>query len=153
MHVLYVDINWENNMELNFKPYRRKPIIVEALELTDELHTLISGGTVSPRPFSDALVMIHIKNSYGSIKIGDYTVEAHTDTIGEGINHKHDYYFLINTLEDIDEKTLHRAEIGDYLVKGINDEIWAVKPKIFHETYEESYIGHNTSISTSKTKS
>lgn len=121
-------------MELKFKTYKRRPVTMEALELTDELHTLMVGGTVSPRPFKDALVMIHTKHSCGSIKIGDYTVEARTDAIAGS---DPDCYFLINTLEDVDEKTLHRAEIGDYLVKGVNGEIWAVKPEIFHKTYEE----------------
>lgn len=121
-------------MELKFKTYKRRPVTMEALELTDELHTLMVGGTVSPQPFKDALVMIHTKHSYGSIKIGDYTVEARTDAIAGS---DPDCYFLINTLEDVDEKTLHRAEIGDYLVKGVNGEIWAVKPGIFHKTYEE----------------
>lgn len=112
-------------MELEFKTYRRRPVTMEAVELTDELHTFMVSGVVPPSPFKNALV---------AIKIGDYTVEARTDAVAGS---DPDCYFLINTLEDVDEKTLHRAEIGDYLVKGVNGEIWAVKPEIFHKTYEE----------------
>lgn len=123
-------------MELEFKKVKRKPITVEVVKLTEELHTILSGGSVTPMPFEDSVIMLHTKQQSGSIKIGDYIVEARTDTIGEGIDHKHDYYFLIKTLEDIDEKTLHRAEIGDYLVKGTLGELWAVKPEAFFNTYD-----------------
>jgi response regulator of citrate/malate metabolism len=38
----------------------------------------------------------------------------------------------INTLEGV-----MRAEIGDYIIKGIKGEIYPCKPDIFEQTYEE----------------
>ena len=99
-------------MELNFKKVRRKPVVMEALELSAEFHKQI------------------LNKEY---KIGKYSVKAVQDIWNDEI----DNYFLINTLEDIDWKTLHRGELGDFLIKGVTGEIWAIKPDIFKETYEE----------------
>lgn len=40
--------------------------------------------------------------------------------------------FNINTLEGV-----MRVSDGDYIVKGVEGEYYAVKPEIFHKTYEE----------------
>ena len=40
-------------------------------------------------------------------------------------------YFLINTLEG--EMI---ANVGDYIVKGVNGEFYPVKPEIFEKTYD-----------------
>jgi len=41
-------------------------------------------------------------------------------------------YILIRTLEGT-----HRANIGDYIIKGIKGEFYPCKSDIFNETYEE----------------
>ncbi len=38
----------------------------------------------------------------------------------------------IKTLEGI-----MTAEIGDYIIKGVNNEVYPCKPDIFHKTYEK----------------
>ncbi|AEG59380.1 hypothetical protein [Desulforamulus ruminis] len=38
----------------------------------------------------------------------------------------------IETLEGV-----HRAEVGDYIIKGVKGELYPCKPDIFHMTYEE----------------
>jgi hypothetical protein len=44
----------------------------------------------------------------------------------------------IKTLEDGIAMTVrHIASDGDYILKGIQGEFWAVKPEIFEATYEE----------------
>lgn len=39
---------------------------------------------------------------------------------------------LIETLEGV-----MKAEMGDYIVKGVKNEVYPVKPEIFEQTYEE----------------
>ncbi len=44
---------------------------------------------------------------------------------------------IIPTLEDGTRgQAKHVADMGDFIVKGVNGEFWAVKPDIFHLTYE-----------------
>ena len=44
----------------------------------------------------------------------------------------------LKTLEDGNFlKVKHIATEGDFIVKGVNGEFWAVKPDIFKQTYEE----------------
>ena len=43
----------------------------------------------------------------------------------------------ILTLEDgLDRRAKHVATEGDYLIKGVEGELYACKPDIFHKTYE-----------------
>lgn len=42
------------------------------------------------------------------------------------------YYLVIPTLEGN-----HRADEGDYIIKGVNGEFYPCKPDIFAKTYEE----------------
>ena len=42
------------------------------------------------------------------------------------------HYLLIDTLEGT-----HRANIGDWIIKGVKGELYPCKPDIFKETYEE----------------
>lgn len=45
----------------------------------------------------------------------------------------------LRTLEDGHTFTVkHIATEGDYIIKGVNGEFWAVKPDIFQKTYRES---------------
>lgn len=48
-------------------------------------------------------------------------------------NDNHYSYAVIETLEGD-----HRAEIGDYIIKGVNGEFYPCKPDIFMKTYEET---------------
>lgn len=55
-------------------------------------------------------------------------------TIWFGINSHNDTtpIMLIETLEGI-----HKAQVGDYIIKGIKGELYPCKPDIFDATYEE----------------
>lgn len=35
---------------------------------------------------------------------------------------------------------------GDYIIKGINGEVYPCKPDIFHKTYEVVWLGGNNEI-------
>lgn len=43
-----------------------------------------------------------------------------------------DGHLMIKTLEGV-----HRANVGDYIVKGVRGELYPCKPDIFEETYEK----------------
>lgn len=95
------------------KKYKRKPVIMEAIKFkyTNECIALMYefGG--------NAMISINKHRHPGSRAWAE-----------------------IGTLEDGDESTAkvkHIATEGDYIVKGVNGEIWAVKPDIFEQTYEE----------------
>lgn len=42
-----------------------------------------------------------------------------------------DFGLMIETLEGV-----HRADLGDWIIQGVNGEIYPCKPDIFHKTYE-----------------
>ena len=48
---------------------------------------------------------------------------------------KASYFLVIPTLEGD-----HRADEGDYIIKGVNGEFYPCKPDIFAKTYEEVTI-------------
>lgn len=112
-------------IEFDFKQVKRKPIILNAIQLTKQVFLKIM-----PRHAEAYSTCPEI----AATSVGKYEILACRKLKEDG---SWDCFFLINTLEDVDERTKHRAEIGDYLIKGVNGEIWAVKPEIFHETYEE----------------
>lgn len=72
------------------------------------------------------------------IKIGDYILQASLDpcTDAMGFIHYTKKVFYVQTLEDVSQEKLHKASLGDWLIKGIEGEIYACKPEIFKKTYE-----------------
>lgn len=86
--------------------YRKKPIVVDAFKLN-------ARGLVAEDWFWDAV-------SEGTII-----------TYYFGKFHPEDAYCVIKTLEGT-----MRAHTGDYIIRGINGEIYPCKPDIFEQTYE-----------------
>mgnify|MGYP003655550089 CR=1 FL=1 len=94
--------------------YRKRPIIVDAVQWTGQNHREMFeflGGK------STEFIQAEGKNFY----IDFSKVEG-------GL--------IIRTLEGE-----HKASIGDYVVKGIKDEFWPVKPDIFELSYEKEPAG------------
>lgn len=81
--------------------YRKKPVIIEAIQFTD----------------SDERVQELIEFTHGNFT-------PHGDL-------EHYAYAVIQTLEGD-----HRADIGDYIIKGVQGEFYPCKPDIFNTTYE-----------------
>ena len=79
------------------KKYKKKPVIIEAVQWTGENHKEI-----------DEFITMANRTKIGSTKIS------------------------INTLEGI-----MTADIGDYIIKGVQGEFYPCKPDIFEQTYEE----------------
>ena len=89
--------------------YRKKPIVIEAFQLfVDE----------RPQWWLDALA---IKDSEQAGNAREYI--AWPDAL-----HPH---ALIKTLEGV-----HRAEKGDWIIQGVEGELYPCKPSIFEATYE-----------------
>ena len=91
------------------KKYMKKPIVVEAIQLTETNHAeVIEFITVNPDDYE-----------FGKpLESGELM----------GGNSKGIY---ISTLEGVME-----AKIGDYIIKGVNGEFYPCKPDIFEKTYE-----------------
>ena len=95
------------------KKYIKKPILVEAMqfEYTPECLVKLS------KWMGDAM--------------GTSGKERHPKALG---------WLRVKTLEDGQDeyKVAYIATEGDYILKGIQGEFWAVKPHIFESTYEEA---------------
>lgn len=81
--------------------YRKKPVIVEAKQLTEEN-------------------MVEIKKWCGGWLIPKSRTEG--------------YDLFITTLEGI----MH-ADINDYIIRGVEGELYPCKPDIFEKTYEKAW--------------
>lgn len=87
--------------------YRKKPVEIEAFKWTGD------------REQSDDPIWI---------------VEAiKNQTVWFGVNDNNEVdSMFINTLEGV-----HKADIGDYIIKGVKGELYPCKPDIFEMTYDE----------------
>jgi len=88
--------------------YRKKPVVIEAFRL---------GNDPMPDWFCDA----RTRND-----VITYGKKTYHDPFEENLSHA-----VIRTLEGD-----HRADIGDYVIKGVKGELYPCKPDIFHITYE-----------------
>lgn len=98
--------------------YRKKPVVVEAFQWTGESEEF-------PDWFIDQL-------KDGTAKIQKEFVEVVGDGTHELDKIEVKRWVEIQTLEGI-----MKADIGDYIIKGVKGEIYPCKPDIFEETYEK----------------
>lgn len=68
-----------------------------------------------------------------------YAIDPRPDWFMDKVTSKYIITFpdhcLINTLEGI-----MRGEAGDFIIQGVNGEIYPCKPDIFEKSYERSYL-------------
>ena len=92
--------------------YRKKPVVIEAVEWTGEnlieIITFIDGSAPD------------LTSSTAENRWYDYTDIVHN----EGL--------IIKTLEG-----QHIASVGDFIIKGVQGEFYPCKPDIFAKTYEK----------------
>ena len=88
--------------------YRKKPVLVDAFRLT-----------------ADAEV---IAPDWFILAVGDGTVDFDRSLVD---GHVHIYGCTVNTLEG----RMH-AKLGDYIIRGVQGELYPCKPDIFAKTYE-----------------
>lgn len=100
--------------------YRKKPVTIEAMKLAGtaaELH---------------AVYLWVEANTLGSFEPLD-VIEGREPCPESGISiDPRDGRMMIATLEGF-----HHANLGDYIIKGVQGEFYPCKPDIFHQTYEE----------------
>ncbi len=94
------------------KKYRKKPVVIRALQWTGDNYTEILN-------FCDTAEFQHQIRKHKNVFTGE-------SEILEGIE------LTIETLEGT-----HEASIGDYIIEGVNGEFYPCKPDIFEKTYEE----------------
>jgi len=100
------------------KKFRKKPIVVEAIQLTEKnikkCYELVNNTKIDlPSPIAS-----------------DRWYDYESIVIKEGLD--------VPTLEDgKDKRAKHVASIGDWIIKGVNGEFYPCKPDIFHKTYEQ----------------
>jgi hypothetical protein len=89
--------------------FRKKPVVIEAFKL---------GTDAMPDWFSDAIT---------TMKVITYpNKQDHCNPFEPNLSHA-----AITTLEGI-----HRADLGDFIIKGVKGELYPCKPDIFEMTYE-----------------
>ena len=91
--------------------YRKKPVVIEAMELNG------SNGEMHA-------VYLWVEESLGSVDPDDVHLPGVTIDPADG-------RMVIRTLEG-DMK----ADIGDFIIRGVNGEFYPCKPDIFEKTYE-----------------
>lgn len=91
--------------------YRKKPVVIEAVQLTNDNETI--ANCIEWVEKIDMSTSIIGRNACIS------------QVIQEG-------GMLINTLEGV-----MKASFGDYIIKGVNGELYPCKPDIFEKTYEK----------------
>jgi hypothetical protein len=87
--------------------YRKKPVVIEAMYNDGEIETI-------------SAILDWINGGNGA------TGPATYDLIGKASMSIH-----IETLEGV-----MRADVGDFIIKGVNGEFYPCKPDIFAKTYE-----------------
>ena len=91
--------------------YKKKPVIIEAFQYDGDL--------------------IDAKGSY---YVPDWAVKAYQDgTMFFAKSTESPSELFIKTLEGY-----HHVSVGDYVIKGIQGELYPCKPDIFEQTYEKA---------------
>ena len=96
--------------------FRKKPVEIEAVQWTGKNLKDIQdfGASISPMAFTATSTMVQI------IESGKY------------------YPLIVPTLEDgTNRQAIHIADVGDWIIRGVKNELYACKPDIFEQTYEK----------------
>lgn len=91
--------------------YRKKPVVIEAFQYDGDLRRFDEKYYVpdwAVKAFENGVI------HFGSLEFGEPPCEMFIDTL-EGTHH---------------------ASVGDYIIQGVNGEIYPCKPDIFEKTYE-----------------
>lgn len=94
--------------------YRKKPVVIDAFKYEGDLKKS-DGGYCVP-DWAAAAFESGVMHHYSPYKYPD-------DTTLE---------LFIDTLEGT-----HHVSVGDYIIKGVNGELYPCKPDIFEKTYEK----------------
>ncbi|MGP5071686.1 hypothetical protein ACTXI0_04680 [Arthrobacter rhombi] len=105
----------------NVGKYRKKPVVIEAMQLTGDSADL-----------HDVYLWVE-RNTAGSFEPLD-VLEGRKPCPASGVSiDPSDGRFMIATLEGV----MH-ANLGDFIIRGVQGEFYPCKPDIFEATYEEA---------------
>lgn len=95
--------------------FRKKPVVIEAVQLTDKSIVEVFEFIHGHKPDLNGMITSEKWSEYEDIVRRDG--------------------YKINTLEGV-----MTAQIGDWIIKGVESEFYPCKPDIFQKTYEEAVI-------------
>lgn len=99
--------------------YRKKPVVVDAIKW--------DGSRKSTKEVLEFMGQ----------KV-DTRLQISCDKFDEYVDHVNQNGLTIYTLEDgSDGRAKHVASLGDYIIKGVQGEVYPCKPDIFLATYEK----------------
>lgn len=104
--------------------FRKKPVVIEAVRWNGETVGLTNGGEpfVSERlELPDWMPTAHVVSSH----------EAAPLIVPAGEIWRHGDHLFVGTLEG-----MHRADPGDWIIRGVKGELYPCKPDIFAATYD-----------------
>lgn len=88
--------------------YRKKPVVIEAVQFTEGL--------------AKRMLIDNEKGPFGLIASGNYHPKR---------REIHSAWIFIKTLEGT-----MKADLGDWIIRGVKGELYTCKPDIFEKTYE-----------------
>ena len=108
---------------MDSKKYRKKPVVIEAFQYDGDL-----------------------KNKDGFYYVPQWAVDAFESDVMyyDSLENEPPSELFIKTLEGI-----HHVSVGDYVIQGIQGELYPCKPDIFRKTYEEVAISKTETTSKS----
>ena len=98
--------------------YRKKPVVIEAYQLTPLRYNLFSNGAMLPK--APSWIKEALKKK--STELGCLFVSSDINM---------NYCMRISTLEGN-----HQVRPNDWIIKGVKGELYPCKPDIFEVTYE-----------------
>ena len=116
-------------MQINFQKAVKKPIPIDTIQLTSTLWDNIYNS-------SNHRISINGYTVQAGFITEEYLYPSSEEQSGVVPVLEERKVFFINTLEDVSVKQLHKAEINDWLIKGVAGEIYACANDIFMKTYE-----------------
>ena len=116
-------------MQINFQKAVKRPIPIDTIQLTSTLWDNIYNS-------SNHRISINGYTVQAGFITEEYLYPSSEEQSGVIPVPEERKVFFINTLEDVSVKQLHKAEINDWLIKGVVGEIYACANDIFMKTYE-----------------
>ncbi len=109
--------------------YRKKPVVIEAVEWTGDLASMVEFFALSgPCVYDPKYDRIIRDDDPNAIVSPDKGLVAMTGPVGRSTEHG----LLIETLEGP-----LLAQPGDYVIRGVKGEFYPCKPDVFDATYEK----------------
>ena len=100
------EIGTKQEMKVEIKKYRKKPVVIEAVQFLDN---------------ADCLALL--SEWTGQNLTVDYST-------------RNPLWRILSSLENKNNQIYHWASVGDFIIKGVHGEFYLCKPDIFEKTYE-----------------